>query len=252
MAQVLVVAAEKGGVGKTTSAVNIAAAWARQGKRVLLVDMDHQGTATLHLGLGLDGSQLANAMCEGNQALEVLESNSGVYVVSGGTALGVLETRMASLRGRERRLGLALEPLRKDYDFIVIDSPPSLGTVTVNALYAADYALIPVECEAAALFGLVQVLETISALKAELGRAPAVLGLLPTKLDARTRLGIEVAEHIKTKYPKLALKPIDRAVSIAEAVGAGQPIFDYDPQGKGAAQYGQLAAVLLERMFKED
>ena len=244
---------QKGGVGKTTSAVNIAASLAGAGQRVLLVDIDPQGNATS--SLGVDRAELDLTIYDaltGDADLSecrVTDVRDSVDLVPASPMLAGAEIELVDADRRERRLADALEPILRDYDVILIDSPPSLGLLTVNALTAAGSVVIPVQCEYLALEGVSQVLATIDLIRKGLNPDLALLGVLMTMYDGRTKLAGHVVDEVRRYFPDhLFSAVVPRSVRLAEAPSFGQAIIEYDPSSRGARAYAEVAAELLARL----
>jgi chromosome partitioning protein len=251
MARIVAVANQKGGVGKTTTAVNLAAALAQSGSRVLLVDLDAQGNATM--GSGVDKRELAASTCdvlleERHAADAIVKTPEGFDLLPGNTDLTAAEIELMDEEGRERRLKRALDPLRPDYDFIVIDCPPALSLLTLNALTAADSVLVPMQCEYYALEGLTSLLQTIDALKAKLNPGLDIEGVLRTMFDVRNNLANAVSAELVSHFgDKVFRTIIPRNVRLAEAPSHGQSIVGYDKGSRGAIAYLGLAGEVLRR-----
>lgn len=256
MGQTLALANQKGGVGKTTTAVNVAHVLASQGFRVLLVDLDPQGNTTS--SLGLDKRELESSAYDvllGNaDAGDVVLSDvrTGLDLIGANPALAGAEVELVSLRDREQRLRRGLEPLSDDYALTIIDCPPSLGLLTVNALTAARRIVIPIQCEYLALEGLMQLVNSMDLVKRRLNPALDVLGVVMTMFDARTRLSAEVVESVRRYFPSRIFKTvIPRSVRLAEAPSYGQTIVEYAPQSAGAEAYRSLTLEISSRLGLE-
>ncbi|PSL45933.1 chromosome segregation ATPase [Salsuginibacillus halophilus] len=242
----MAVANQKGGVGKTTSAVNMSASLAHIGHRVLLVDADPQGNATS--GAGVDKGEVDqcvyNLLIEDARASEIVKPSNieTLDVLPATIELSGAEIELVSTISREIRLQQGLSEIASQYDYIVIDCPPSLGLLTINALTAADSVVIPVQCEYYALEGLSQLLNTVRLVQKHLNTQLAIEGVLLTMLDARTNLGIEVIQEVKKYFQdKVYETIIPRNVRLGEAPSHGMPIVIYDPKSRGAEVYLDLA-----------
>ena len=245
----------KGGVGKTTSAVNLAAGLVAAGRRILLADLDAQGSASLSLGLTradlTPGS--AEVMLEGHPIREVIRPTSvkGLDILPGSMALASADLVLSVVKGREVVLKDALTPIRGDYDFTVLDCPPSLGLLTVNALTAADFFIIPVTPDYLSLEGLVNLLEAVERIKKGIGKAAGLLGILLTMADYRLNVTEEISQMIRGYYGRLVFKAEIRGnVRLKEAPSFGKTIFDYDNGSAGAEAYRQLTKEVLKRINK--
>jgi chromosome partitioning protein len=247
MARILALANQKGGVGKTTSAINLGAAMAATGRRVLLVDVDPQ--ASLTDALGIDASHLARSIYDvllGEVPLSAILQTAGDLTVAPATIdLAAADMQLINEVGRERLLADALAPVTASFDEILIDCPPSLGLLTVNALTAADAVLIPVECHYMALRGLTQLAQSIEKIQRRANARLHILGVLPTMYDPRTIHEHEVLEELQKLFPGKVYAPIRRSIRFAETALAGKPMLDYDPTHAGAQAYRDLAEEVL-------
>ena len=256
-AQVIVIANQKGGVGKTTTAVSLAAALGDAGCRVLLIDLDPQGNATSALGLQRDAAAatiydvLVNDLPVDGALMDAGLGN--VAVVPANLDLAGAEIELVSAFSREQKLRRALEPVRGRFDVVLVDCPPSLGLLTVNALSAADGVVVPVQAEYFALEGLGALHRNTELIKSQLNPALRIIGFVMTMLDARTRLTEQVVEEVRRHYGDLVFTTrIPRSVRLAEAPGFGQPITVFDPGSRGAQAYLRLAQELLGRLIAQD
>jgi chromosome partitioning protein len=250
-AQVVTFVNQKGGVGKTTSAVSLTAALARQGHKVLLVDLDPQSNATSAIGVDGEGIPgIYDALIEEadiHSCITRVEAE-GLDLVPSNRSLSGAEVELVPAMARERRLSAALHPVMDEYEFIFIDCPPSLGLLTINALTATQYVIIPVQCEYMALEGLSRLTETLDLVRRNLNSSLTVLGVLLTMFDIRTRLSQQVADEVREHFPRTFETVVPRAVRLSEAPSHGQSIFLYEPGGRSAFAYNELANELLERV----
>ena len=252
MGQTIACANQKGGVGKTTTVVNLGCYLALAGERVLVVDLDPQGNATS--GIGLDRNTIErsvyDAVIDGARIgdLTVPGPLEGLDVVPSAIALAGAEVELAPLEGRERRLDRLISEISADYDYVLVDCPPSLGLLTVNALTAADSVLIPLQCEYYALEGLTQLLATLDLIRDHLNPELALKGVVLTMYDSRTNLSGAVAGEVRRHLGDRVFDTvIPRNVRLSEAPSYGQPISRYAPDSTGAAAYAALAAELRAR-----
>lgn len=252
MGQTVACANQKGGVGKTTTVVNLGSYLALAGERVLVVDLDPQGNATS--GLGLDRSTIEqsvyDAVIDGMPIRELMHPGplTGLDVVPSTIALAGAEIELATAEARERRLRRLLAAVVDDYDYVLVDCPPSLGLLTVNALTAADSILIPLQCEYYALEGLTQLLATIDLVRDHLNPDLAIKGIVLTMFDGRTKLSADVAAEVRRHLGKLVFTTvIPRSVRLSEAPSHGLPIPRYAPDSTGAVAYRNLAQEVLDR-----
>lgn len=250
MSKIIAIANQKGGVGKTTTSVNLGAGMATLGKRVLLVDIDPQGNTTS--GVGVNKADVANCIYdilinEVNPQDTILETqNEGLHIIPATIQLAGAEIELVSTISRELKLKKALNAVKKNYDYIIIDCPPSLGILTINSLTAADSVIIPIQCEYYALEGLSQLLNTVRLVQKNLNPQLQIEGVLLTMLDARTNLGIQVIEEVKKYFQEKVYKTIiPRNVRLSEAPSHGQSIITYDPRSKGAEVYLELAKEVI-------
>jgi len=244
----IVLTNQKGGVGKTTTTVNLAAYLAARGRRVLLIDMDPQANATSAVGseASADGGVYA-ALIDGRPLAEIVVTTStdNLALVPASAALAGAEVELVPLVQREFRLRRALEPLRARYDYLLIDCPPSLGLLTVNALVAADEVIIPVQCEYLALEGLGHLARTLELVRQSLNPHLRLRGLVMTMYDARTNLAQQVVDEVRRHFPQTFRSVIPRNVRLSEAPSHGLTILQYDPLSRGARAYAALADELL-------
>lgn len=251
--QVVAFANQKGGVGKTTSAVNTAVVLAKRGLRTLLLDLDPQGNTTSSLGIEkaeLDGTMydlLVQSLDTGDVILSDVRPNLDVIATT--SDLAGAEIELVSEPNRERRLAQGLHSVRHNYDIALIDCPPSLGLLTLNGLTAAHSVVIPIQCEFLALEGVTQLIRTIDLTKQHLNPQLDLLGVLMTMFDARTNLSAHVVEEVRKYFPDHLFEAIvPRSVRLAEAPSYGQSISEYDPSSRGGAAYETFADELVARL----
>ena len=255
-ARIIAVANQKGGVGKTTTAVNLAAALARTPSRVLLVDLDPQGNATM--GSGIDKRELRASTTdvlleEMHAPAAIVRTSEDFDLLPSNIDLTAAEIELMDEEGREQRLKRALEPIRGNYDFIIIDCPPALSLLTLNALTAADSILVPMQCEYYALEGLSDLVQTIRRVKERLNPALEIDGLLRTMYDPRNTLAQQVSRDLVSHFgDKVYRTIVPRNVRLAEAPSYGMPAFELDRRSKGALAYLALAGELISRDEQEE
>ena len=251
MGTVYAIANQKGGVGKTTTAVNLAACVAEAGYESLLIDIDPQSNATLGLGIDKHTRPTIYDALLGDEPLEAAIVDAGIPhlgVVPAGPDLAGATVELPRLPGSESRLREALEPIRERYAFVLLDCPPSLGPLTVNALVAADRVIVPVQAEYFALEGLAGLLDTLSLVQRELNPRLTVAGMLLTMHDGRTRLAQDVEREVRDHFPALVFDTvIPRNVRVGEAPSFGKPVIHYDPHSAGAGAYFDLAKEVAAR-----
>jgi chromosome partitioning protein len=246
---------QKGGVGKTTTVVNLATYLALLGDRVLVIDLDPQGNATS--GFGIDRRTVAgsmyDALVDGRplSELHVATPVAGVRLVPSSISLAGAEVELATQEGREGRLGQAIAGLRETWDWVLVDCPPSLSLLTVNALAGCDSVLVPIQCEYYALEGLTQLVSTINLVRDQLNPNLSIAGVLLTMFDGRTNLSTEVADEVRRHLGDAVFKTVvPRNIRLSEAPSHGLPIALYRPDSKGAEAYLQLARELRERQAR--
>lgn len=252
MGKIIAIANQKGGVGKTTTAINLSAALAASGQRVLLIDADPQANATS--GLGIEPKDMSSTIYEClvddyPMRSAIIETNvEGLKLLGSRIDLVGAELELVEKQGRERVLGKALKLVQDDYDYIIIDCSPSLGLITVNALTAANSVIIPVQAEYFALEGISKLLNTIRIIKAKLNAGLRIEGFLLTMYDARLRLANEIYEELKSHFGNMVFNTvIPRNTRISEAPSHGMPVTQYDPNCRGATSHIQLAHEIISR-----
>jgi chromosome partitioning protein len=251
-ATIVTIANQKGGVGKSTTAINLGAGLALQGERILLVDLDPQGNTTSGLGIDRAAIDLStyDLMIDDVATEDVVEPSSvgGLFVIPATIELAGAEIELVSMFSREHRLANALKSVVDEYDFVLVDSPPSLGLLTINGLTAADEVLIPIQCEYYALEGVGQLLRNINLVQSSLNPQLDVEGVVLTMFDGRTTLSKQVTAEVRDHFGKTAYKTvIPRTVRLSEAPSHGEPIEAYDRMNRGAIAYRELAAEFRRR-----
>ncbi len=248
--KVIAIANQKGGVGKTTTAVNLSACLAKKGQRVLLVDCDPQGNSTS--GVGVDKRRCEKTVYDvligGAEAKDAIVKTpyENLSICPSNISLSGAEIELVSEMGRETKLKNAIESVKDEYDIVLIDAPPSLGLITINVLTASDSVIVPIQCEYYALEGVSQLMSTIKKVKQVMNPSLEIEGILMTMFDSRTNLSIQVIEEVKKFFPNKVYKTlIPRNVRLSEAPSFGKPIIYYDMTSKGAESYLDLADEIL-------
>lgn len=251
MGKAIAIFNQKGGVGKTTTNINLAACLALKGKRVLILDIDPQGNTTS--GIGISKKELGNTsyeiLVEDNvdpKTAVMQTQTKGLDIIPASVQLAGAEVELIQLQGREKRLKYALDQVKPDYDYIFIDCPPSLGLLTINSLTAVDSVLIPIQCEFYALEGVSQLMSTIEIVKKNMNPKLEIQGVILSMFDGRTNLSVQVVEEVKKYFKeKVYTTVIPRNVRLAEAPSYGMPIMKYDPKSAGAVAYQEFAEEFL-------
>ena len=257
MGRIIAIANQKGGVGKTTTSINLAAALAEKGKKVLVIDTDPQGNTTS--GFGLDKNELDNTIyelmigeCSVEEAIEknVVEGLEGLDIIPSNVNLAAVEIELIDADQKEYILKEAIEKVKDNYDFIIIDCPPSLSMLTINSMTTASTVLVPIQCEYYALEGLGQLVHTVNLVKERLNPELEMEGVVFTMFDARTNLSLQVVENVKEHIEENVYKTIiPRNIRLAEAPSYGLPINLYEPKSAGAEAYRLLADEVIAREF---
>lgn len=250
VAKTIAIANQKGGVGKTTTSVNLSACLAAEKKKVLLVDVDPQGNATS--GYGVDKSKIErsiyNVLVDGLPIKEAIQKTTfeNLHILPATIELAGAEVELVSAISRETKLKRAIDQIKENYDYVIIDCPPSLGLLTLNSLTAADSVLMPIQCEFYALEGVSQLMNTVKLVQQNLNSDLMLEGVLLTMYDSRTKLSMQVAEEVKNHFQERVYQTvIPRNVRLSEAPSYGQPIIEYDPKSKGAEVYRALAKEVI-------
>ena len=256
MGRTIVIANQKGGVGKTTTAINLSASLAELGQKVMIIDMDPQGNTTS--GLGVEKEELENTVYElllGETSIEncmIKDAFENLTIVPSNINLAAAEIELIGVDEKEYILKKEVEKIKKDYDFVLIDCPPSLSMLTINSMCAADTVLVPIQCEYYALEGLTQLMHTINLVQERLNPELEIEGVVFTMYDARTNLSLQVVENVKNNLKQNIYKTIiPRITKLAEAPSYGKPITEYDPKSTGAESYRLLAEEVIHRGEEE-
>lgn len=253
MSNIIAVANQKGGVGKTTTVFNLGKALARKGKDVLLVDLDPQGHLTIHTGLEPDDLDITiyNALKDQKTLSEVIKETGDVKIAPADISLATADLELSKEIGNQELLKDILEKIQADYDYIIIDCPPSLNLLTINALCAADGVLITVQAEYFALKGLSDLFKTVEKVKKKLNHAIQIIGILPCMYDSRRKLSEEALKVLKDNFSGMLLKTkIRENVKLAEASSRSKSIFEYDSESHGAEDYNSLCNEILAKETK--
>ena len=251
MAKVVSIANQKGGVGKTTTSINLSTILAKKGKKVLLIDADPQGNATSGLGINKEiDKSIYDVIIEEVNIKDTLKSTSvrNLKICPSNINLAGAEVELVSLMSREHRLKERIDEIKNEFDYVIIDCPPSLGLITLNAFTASDSVLIPVQCEYYALEGLGQLINTVNLVRRHLNKEIEIEGAVLTMYDARTNLSNQVVKEVKRYFEDRVYKTvIPRNVKLSEAPSYGMPITVYDPKSKGAKCYEKLAKEFIKK-----
>lgn len=251
MGKIISIANQKGGVGKTTTSINLSTILAKKGRKVLMIDADPQGNASSGVGVGREDIELSiyDVLIDDTEIPDVVKKTNvkNLSLCPSNINLAGAEVELVSMMSREQRLKEKLDEVKEDYDFIIIDCPPSLGLITLNAFTASDSVLIPVQCEYYALEGLGQLLNTINLVKKHLNKDIEIEGALLTMYDIRTNLSNQVVKEVKRYFNEKVYKTvIPRNVKLSEAPSYGMPISMYDPRSKGAKSYEKFVKEFLK------
>ncbi|MCI9381607.1 MAG: ParA family protein [Dorea sp.] len=252
MGRIIAIANQKGGVGKTTTAINLSACLAEKGQKVLAIDMDPQGNMTSGLGLDKDDvDKTIYDMIIGESEIEAVikkETIENLDILPSNVDLSAVEIELIDVENKEFIVNNSIQKIRDNYDFIIIDCPPSLSLLTINAMTTADSVLVPIQCEYYALEGLSQLIHTVELVKDRLNSKLEIEGVVFTMYDARTNLSLQVVENVKDNLQQNIYKTIiPRNIRLAEAPSYGTPINQYDPRSAGAESYMRLADEVIEK-----
>lgn len=257
MTKIIAIANQKGGVGKTTTAINLSTCVAERGKKVLLIDIDPQGNATSGVGIAKapDDKTIYDVLVNDEQIVNIIKPTAvkNLHICPSSINLAGAEVELVNLMSRETRLKRAIESMEQKYDYIFMDCPPSLGLITLNAFTAASSVLVPIQCEYYALEGLGQLVNTIKLVQKNLNDNLEIEGVVMTMYDSRTKLSTQVSEEVKKYFgDKVFNTVIPRNIRLSEAPSHGLPITMYDPLSKGARTYKKLAKELITKNKQEE